>query len=253
MSYDLLLIGVPRTATKSLWNTLGNHYEISASQPKEVFNSKPNFLKFMNYFYIRPETKILLEGSPSSYNYHKEKLVYILKLFPEISNIKIIYPIRKPHDRLYSNIKQICVSRMFGHPCWSDFLRDDFSVDADLLLHYVENYFLDSWHIEKAKKFTSDILFFKFNEIQGYMSRILNFLEVEDEKLELCKINSFSTVLGTDTLKKTKRDLDMIFKIGSVYRKQMNKYFIKDLEITETMTGVNLNEWREEIENDCNT
>jgi hypothetical protein len=246
-------LGVPRTATKSLWSTLGSHYEISPSQPKEVFNSKSNFLKFMNYFYIRPETKILLEGSPSSYNYHKEELIHVLKLFPEISNVKIIYPIRKPHDRLYSNVKQICVSRMFGNPCWSDFLRDDFSIDTDSLLHYTENYFLDSWHIEKAKEITNDILFFRFDEIQGYISRILNFIGVSDEKLNLRKMNSFSTVLETDTLKKTKMDLDRIFKIGSVYRKQMNKYFIKDLEITETMTGVNLNEWREEIENDCNT
>ena len=249
MSYDLLLLGAPRTATRSLWTTLGNHENICNSDVKEIFNMD-SFWKYMEFFQTTSNTKVLVDGTPSPYKHHEYRLRVMLGIFKEISSIKILYPLRKPHDRLYSTIKQTAVSKSLGRGQWTNFITDEIRLNLVGLFDFIQYNFFDSDMIFKAKSFSKNILFFRFDELESIVDKILDFLNLEWQQLDICVENTFSMMFDMSRFKVLKSDMDDLFRIGSEGRIILNKIFVEDLNKVQKMTGLNLKDWIEEIQDE---
>lgn len=250
MSYTLLFLGPPRTATRSLWVGLSNHKQISACSPKEPLNRKGNDLAYFENYSINKDTKVLVDSTPAAYSLYQGRIKFILKRFPKIDNLKIIYPIRKPHDRLYSNVKQILVSRFYGRSDWCQFTDAKLRIDRYELMNFIDTFFLDSFHIERARELTEDIFFVRWDKLWDSVPEILDFINLDPQYIGIPNSNSFVNFFKSEIFDGSREDLKEIFKLGTPTRKGMNKIFKNDLITTQKITGINLKDWIKEIENE---
>ena len=194
IKYDLVLLGMAKSGTTSTFEMLSNHHQICASKRKEPISElrtiQPNFY-FEKYFKcIDGKTKILLDGTPGPYdNVEKRKVLESISKQNWVRNLKVIYTLRNPIERLVSQM--LTLERAIhkypdGLSWFRNWFNDDHSVKHETL-EMICTTFIDSWCIDKAKEFTKEICIVKLNTLD--IDFLLNFLDIEKIKLNLRHLN----------------------------------------------------------------
>ncbi len=194
--YDLIILGLPKTGTTSLFAMLGDHPEICPSKIKEPINIRAPVvtphLYFKEYFLdVNKNTKALLDGTPSLFTIQRkrEKLMQILKQ-EWVANLRIVYGIRNPIKRLISylnNLKRTAYKHPNGTTWCHEWFNDDETVREKEVLQKLSTNFLDSFRINQGKDFTKHIHITKLNDLD--VSSILNFLELKNTHLKFNHLN----------------------------------------------------------------
>jgi hypothetical protein len=197
----LVFLGLPRTGTCSFYYMIKHYKEIAESKIKEPFVRsiyRDIFPRnYMNEFKITNKTKILFDCTPAPYFYNYNTVKKIQKEYG--FDIKIIYPVRNPFDRIYSNIKLHLV-------LYKDFYHTNGILDIDKILKFISEFMLYSISLKFAYKITNDVFIFRFDEWN--MNEIFNFIGIEYiDNIKMDKINSFN-VFYTDEYKKVREQLD---------------------------------------------
>ncbi len=180
----LLFLGSPRTATTSLFNALSKHEDITVSIQKEIMNYENKKLLESNYldYFKPPHTNVILDGTPNTYKYHSDIVKKIVKKFG--FNVKIIYPVRNPFDRIYSMIKQNIV-------VWDDWKYPLIQCPfGDINLKELNRYLFihrDSENLKHAYSHTNDVFIFRLDQLN--MNDIFNFIGVEPIDIKMGKHN----------------------------------------------------------------
>jgi len=110
--YDLVVLGLGKTGTTSIFEMLSNHPEICVSKIKEAITklkSEASNLYLERYFVgINEDTKVLLDGTPSPY-ITSEKIETLSNILDHkwVGKLKVIYSIRNPIDRMISQMLKV--------------------------------------------------------------------------------------------------------------------------------------------------
>jgi len=234
MSVDLVLLGPPRTATTSLWTALKKHDEISTSKKELIRKVSPN--KYLNQFKINENTKAILDGTPCSYHYYNE-LVKKLKLIYGF-NVKIIYPVRNPFDRIYSTFKQNIIHHTNWNMEWGEppkflpFIIDKNKIDTNKILEcFPVN--MDSLNLQNAFDVTNDVYIFRLDEMD--IKKILNFINVKQQNIILYKSNSLNNEWNECDVK------NQFDNFWNNNLKEISKFIIDDLN--KIQKYVNVDDW----------
>jgi hypothetical protein len=189
--YDLIILGLPKTGTTSLFYMLSKHPEICPSKIKEPMSvvepAVVPHLYFKEFFIgINEDTKVLLDGTPNLFNVEikQEKLKEILKQ-KWVNKLKIIYTLRNPIHRMISQMNamkretwQVPKSIM-----WFNEWFDKDKVKEKEALQIISTRFLDSYRLNQVKNFTKYICIIKLSDLDIHST--LNFLGVRDMDLKL--------------------------------------------------------------------
>ena len=250
MSYKILFMGPPRTATCSLWLTLSDHPEIAVSKEKEPLNCQESRRKldenpslYPDMFRMAKQTKVLLDATAFPYHLNKQLVKGVIKaasLKP-----KIIFPLRNPFDRLYSTVKMMFVRKAFPRHNDTNEHMPSF-MNTDPLDFYPEKIFesimwwMDSEIIKDAFEITDDIFIFKFNqfEINGIL-RYLNVKPVFNKKL--LHINACDE--EWNRLEDIKNKVDLFFKKGTETWKKLNEIVRNEIALLNREYHINVEEW----------
>lgn len=104
---NLLIIGAMKSGTSSLHDYLSKHPDIYMSQPKEVhyYDSLSNLTKEGYLSYFKTEQKIV-GTTPQSYTkaHHKDFQNIPQKIYKDTPNVKLIYIVRDPFERILSHV-----------------------------------------------------------------------------------------------------------------------------------------------------
>jgi hypothetical protein len=166
---NLIIGGVHKSGTTSLFNYLSDHPDICGSKKKEIhyytpmiYNKPiPELKNYFQFFNHHKSEKYLLEASPS-YLYGNELLIN--QLFKDLPNVKMIFILRNPVDRFTS---------YYNH-CVSKYIIDK---DIDLI-----SFFEYSKHeINNVK----DHPFHRALKEGCYSKYLTNWLEKGDQKIKL--------------------------------------------------------------------
>jgi hypothetical protein len=239
---QLIFLGPPRTATTTIFTALGKHPEIACSKVKEplnYFENKNTLPKnYFDNFYITENTKVLLDGTP------------LLLLFPydQIKiHKKVIYPVRRPFDRLYSGIKLNMINSYLkpNETYPPNYKIDKYRIDENKLLIYIKQR-VDSVYIKRAFDMTSnkkDVLIFRFGEWD--IQKILKFIGVYPMDIEIEKLNHISDDLSDNTFMDIKEHIDYIWRKNY---QNIAEIILNDLLKIRNLVFVD--DWIEEIQND---
>lgn len=95
----LIIPGLGRTGTKSLWKFFGKYPEVASSKLKEPIRINKVLDNYLENFNITDQTKMLFDGTPELTNSY---LIHDLLLHPDIDVIYQIWFDRNPLDRIKS-------------------------------------------------------------------------------------------------------------------------------------------------------
>ncbi|MCB0382385.1 MAG: sulfotransferase, partial [Psychroserpens sp.] len=160
MTVNFLLIGAAKSATTSLSNALSQHPDICFSNPKEPeFFCKDNWRdKIENYHSLFKQKSVKLYGEGST-NYskfpHYNKNIH-KDIFDYNPNMKIIYMMRHPIDRIVSHYIH---SYNRGHESINDINIEELTTDP--------------WFVPEATTL--------YDQLQAFKSRREHFAVVVDE------------------------------------------------------------------------
>lgn len=101
---DLIIPGLARTGTKSLWRFFKTHHQVAASRNKEPLRLYKLDDNYCDRFDITEQTKMLFDGTPELTN---TDIIDELKNHKDIDNIYQIWFNRNPLDRLRSLLKRL--------------------------------------------------------------------------------------------------------------------------------------------------
>jgi hypothetical protein len=101
---DLIIPGLARTGTKSLWRFFRTHHQVAASTNKEVLRLYELDKNYCDRFDITEQTKMLFDGTPELTN---TGIIEELQKHPDIDNIYQIWFDRDPKIRLKSLLKRL--------------------------------------------------------------------------------------------------------------------------------------------------
>jgi len=242
-NYTLALLGPPRTATSSFWSTFSQHKNIACSKMKEpMHRSYKRFIYprgYLDEFLVDENTKVLLDGTPSAYFYFFERIKRIKETFKDI---RIIYPLRKPQDRLYSTIKMIVLSYVINIDVikYPDFVINSLKIRKDKLLDSF-SLLWDSIHLEHAYRITDKIFITRFDDIN--LKDIFNFLEVDPIPISLVKRNTLPQ-WNTSVYDNVRGDVDSVFLEN---RQKINEMILDDL--IKIRDRVYVEDWIDETKN----
>jgi hypothetical protein len=100
---DLIIPGLARTGTKSLWRFFKTHHQVAASFEKEPIRLH-GLDNYIGRFDIMSTTKMLFDGTPELTN---STVIEKLKEHPDIDNIYQIWFNRDPMKRMKSLINRL--------------------------------------------------------------------------------------------------------------------------------------------------
>jgi len=243
-NYILALVGQPRTATSSIWRTLSKHENIARSRMKEPMNrSHRRFIYprgYLDEFLINENTKVLLDATPGAYYYYFDRVKRIKEQFKDI---RIIYFVRKPQDRLYSAIKMMVIARgkniniNINYP---EFIINSLKIRKDKVSD-VFHILWDSIHLEHAYMITDKVFITRFDNI--ILEDIFNFLEVEPIPVSLNKSNEMLE-WNMKIYDKVRIDVDSVFLEN---RQKINEMILDDL--IKIRDKVYVEDWIDETKN----
>lgn len=252
--FIILFMGPPRTATRSLWSVLPQHPEIARTTTKEplsYFSSMNRILinpkSYLDEFKINSRTKVLLDTTPFPYH----ATLDLVKSVIEANDLeaKILYPVRKPCDRLYSSLKMLFVvkKRNFDrlkHITYPAFVKDkpiDFIPDK-----FLENigWWLDTEILKDAVEVTDEILVFRFDKFD--FDKIFEFVRLEPIRIEsFIQINRLSE---WNDLILPKMKVDAFFENNTQTRNDFDTIFLSQLQTIRNVYEIDLDDWISEIE-----
>lgn len=183
-SYDLIFLGVSKSATNSLFELLSNHPEIAQSYEKEYYNSINIDFYNLENFNITSKTKILLDGSVNTFSARNQDNIRRIKC----NKLKCIYVIRNPIDRIISAFN-IRIKEFKENNNIFPILFED----GELLYHKTLIYYLiylsDINNLFSAELLFDDLFICKLNDIENSQKQIYDFLGIDNYKFKLKKIN----------------------------------------------------------------
>lgn len=203
---NLIIAGVHKAGTSSLFTYLASHSAVFGSPIKEIHYYTP--LKYMlekkplsyydSCFKKATSEQFLLDASPS-YLYGKERVTSVL--FEELKNPKVIIVLRNPVDRFISYYRHL-TSKLFLKDCeLEEFFikaKEDFD-ESDLIKK--DNYFdkalkegLYDWYLEpwleKGKKNVKIVFFDDLkNKPQSLMFELSDWLEIPKTDFEIMEFS----------------------------------------------------------------
>jgi len=101
---NLIIPGLARTGTRSLWKFFKEHPEVITSKVKEPLRINNNLDNYFNNFNITESTKFIFDGTPELTNY---PIIHQLGRLPEIKRIYQIWFTRNPVNRIKSMINRL--------------------------------------------------------------------------------------------------------------------------------------------------
>jgi len=259
--FIILFLGAPRTATRSLWSILSQHPEIARTRIKEpltYFSSMNRLMldpkSYLDEFKINYRTKVLLDTTPFPYHTSLD----LVKLIIEANDLeaKILYPLRKPCDRIYSSLKMLFVvkKRNFDrlrHITYPAFIKDNpLNFIPDKFLENI-GWWLDTEILKSASKVTDEILVFRFDKFD--FDKIFDFVRLKPIRIEnFIQTNKLLNEWNTLTLPKIK--VDTFFQDNTQTRNDFDKIFLSQLQTIREVYEIDLDDWISEIEdNPSNT
>ena len=101
---NLIIPGLARTGTRSLWRFFDSHYQVAASKTKEPIRENGGIVNYLDNFEPNERTLYLFDGTPELTNF---SVIHDLLAMPEIDSIKQIWLTRDPVDRIKSVLKRL--------------------------------------------------------------------------------------------------------------------------------------------------
>lgn len=106
---NLLIIGAMKSGTTSLHDYLSKHPEVFMSEPKEIhyYDSLNNLTKEKYLSYFKTGKKVV-GTTPQNYTkaHHKDFKNIPEKIFKDTPNVKLIYIVRDPFERIISHVME---------------------------------------------------------------------------------------------------------------------------------------------------
>lgn len=99
----LIIPGLARTGTKSLWVFFQKHPDVSASKFKEPIRINKGLNNYFDNFEITESTKFLFDGTPELTN---SSIMRELIAYPDIEEIYQIWFVRNSLDRIESLVRK---------------------------------------------------------------------------------------------------------------------------------------------------
>ncbi|MBR9921970.1 MAG: sulfotransferase domain-containing protein [Bacteroidetes bacterium] len=126
---DVIIGGAPKCGTTSLFDWLSSHPQVCASSKKETgfllddvfeFNRESNFINhgiegYKSFFRECHSGKLLIEASPQYLSQKKIPKEFV-RVIPENRIPKMVFILRKPSDRIYSQYRFDCFTRKILPP-----------------------------------------------------------------------------------------------------------------------------------------
>jgi hypothetical protein len=228
---DFIIVGTVKGATTSLYRSILNHPKIAGPVEKEL-NYFVNETKFklglewyLAQFPEKPEGGLLCEATPN----YITSVKFLHRIKNQLGNIKLICTIRNPVDRLISQYKHFrAMNVIFNDPEkkqdiiskyeWAAYIFDNplssWRGEENLFSEVVNNkhnsYYTNGEYIVKIK--AMEELFLKknihiiefsdlINNPSVELSKLLNFLKVDDIELPFTLLNEGSFWKGYYFLK----------------------------------------------------
>lgn len=184
MKYKLVVLGLPRTGTTSIWKTLGDHPEISKSSVKEPylnlwFEDKVICdIEYMKYY--DANKSVLLDGTPTIYKKNYLQFLHSIQMF----DVVCIFVKRDRRESISSKMEHDLLwwysETSSKKPRWID---DDHNIDTLKLKSDIKYYYdrsspdLDQI-FGKGHHITINI-----ENLNRDQNRIYDFLEIERANL----------------------------------------------------------------------
>lgn len=177
--YDYLILGLQRTGTSSLWESLKFHPVIKSSKSKDssidYLDSTPPKDYLEKTFNPHTNTKILLDGTPNQIT-NKPFLEELKKR----TNLKCIFTLRNPISRIYSASIYQAVKFFRGERNINkDFIIEK-KLDEEKIKNFILTNFLEFEHINEGKKILNEnLLILRIEDLKNSNDKICSFLNIE--------------------------------------------------------------------------
>lgn len=239
-SYDMVFLGISKTASSSLFELLSIHPEIAPSYEKEYYGrlSYPGSseeIYDLENFHITSKTKVLLDGSINTFIARGQDHKNLKKIKKAVNKLKCLYAIRNPIDRIISAFNfRIQRFREIGE------VPKLFDEKGELLYYktlvlYLLN-FSDINNLFSIELMFDDVLIYKLNEIENIENRIYDFLGVDTNQInKLGKSNI--------TYYKDHKTIDFI----NSNRELINKVSIQSLESVKELYKIDTDDLIKEV------
>lgn len=266
MIVDFLLIGSAKSATTSLSNGLSQHPDVCFSDPKEPqFFSDPNWRDRLEIYYAlfgKKDAKLYGEGSTNYSKFPNYNQNIHQDIFDYNPNMKIIYMMRHPIDRIVSHYIH---SYNRGHES-----IDDINVALTSNSHYLDTarYAMQiEPYINRFGRQNVLMLFFEdfVSKPQQVLNTTFNFLGIENisvDKKALDSNKSFNRSVLHYKYDNPKTIIDKLRKVILIFKNYFNRNFINqkphlssetrtyiqnsvkdDIRKIEKLTGRDLSHW----------
>ncbi len=109
---NLIIAGINKSGTTSIYRYLADHPECCGSKIKETcfyLGKNDEVSGYEKYFEDCNDEKVVFEATPG-YFYCGDTIAYKIK--KQIKEVKIIIALRNPTDRLYSYYKSLCKKKI---------------------------------------------------------------------------------------------------------------------------------------------
>lgn len=204
----LVLLGLPRTGTMSVWGFFKNHPEISISIPKEYLRMhEANLHGYIERaHFINNNIKVLVDGSPGLFFKVREFKIMLGSLRRQgIFEIVLLYNIRDPIKQLISMIDRRIWAYRKGWMTLPEYITDCFKIKEkemyDLCKFIVDEY--EYLRIIEDHLGKENIYFVKLEEFEKRQKEIFNFLGVSSNvtyKFPICN-STWELGFNTEQLK----------------------------------------------------
>lgn len=241
MKYDLVFLGHSRTGTRSLFGMLAKHYQIQKSRTKEPLNPfkldsifrDPKM--YLRNFKVKRYTKVLLDGTPEVYQ-HQQALMRSIKALEWVSNLKIIYTIRNPIDKIKSYIKLLKIFQIHTGSEWASEWFGDMVLNESVFLDRVR-LTLDSEHLKSATSIADQVYVGNLYQINS--KELFRFLGVEEHTFKLEQKNQFPHWSSFDK---------MVEEFLEEHKDILKEMFLTDLTNIKTEYDVNIDDIIKDVE-----
>ena len=199
----LLLPGLHKTGTTTMWEGLDKHPQVECSLQKEPsvnFSSIPDYDEddyYMNWFF-KDKTRVIFDATGyHGYEYFLPKI----KKFKKIDEIKILFPLRSLVQLWISLIYQHYVVRLFTYELNFGSKNLEDHIEQLILKEDIYSNCLKSLESHVGKE---NILVFDLENIVNVQNGIYKFLGIDEVKLPFVKENETSMDLDRMTWIQTK-------------------------------------------------
>lgn len=237
--YDLILTGPSRCATTSLWGCLDSHSKISSSLIKEPLvrlslreYADEYFEKFYN---PKSDTQYLLDGCPIDIHLNVSETIIHLKSF-NFRSIKYISLLRDLQYRALSKAslltKLYCRNKLDYKPQFLD--NDDLLVNTIFVDWMIQSIKLPYQNLIEIDDLIprEDIFVGNLNDnnFKFYITKILEFLQLENENIKTRHSNKLSNISVTMEYLNIKKRMLKIYKENVDSFKDLSDKYYKKIE-----------------------